>query len=1175
MNVAKFDENLDEVSLSESFKIVKRDGSIVPFDRAKIQLAIEKALLAAGNNITDSSSITDRVCDRLSGNDPLRSSDSEKIPTVEKCQDIVEEELMRDYPKVSKSYILYRDKHARLREEAKKTLISEEWKLQAKEAMSYFKETYNYLVYLRTYSKWLPELNRRENWLETVTRYMDFMKEVVKDKLTTEEYKEIHEAILHMEVMPSMRMLQFAGDPIRRNNICAFNCAFLAPRRLVDFHDAMLILMCGCGVGFSVEEKFVSELPTIEYQKEGNVETYVIPDSREGWCDSLLRGLECWYSGGDIEFDYSLIRPAGARLLTSGGRASGPAPLKELLEFARFLVLDNQGGKLSTINVHDLMCKIGKIVLVGGVRRCKVKGSRVLTREGSFKNIENIKIGDLVMTNDGWKPVTDVFDQGEQEVIKVKHINGSFECTPNHRVAVLTDAYGNFEWKEAGDLTMEDILGFPMFDEKGEYLSEDMNCINEMPEFSYTRPKKSTTCKDIVIPPLDREISWLIGNFQGDGYVCLTSKSGELCVAVHGDERKQAEFTTKQLERFGVNVRMQEPRENDYCIKIRIKSKQMAKYFHEHVKKPKTPMNVPQFIKDASIDIKAAYLQGLLDADGSVKGSFQLCVTVYEEFAKDIQNLCYSINIMTRINFHKVKEENWQNKWIIKMPNRRDKERFHSLTKEIGYKKIKGFKSMSGCSWPIELFAFENNKAPRTWNMETGLNCNGSIAYDSILKYCNVPFVPIKVIEIIRENKIVPTYDIEVEDNHCFVCEGILTHNSSEVSLSDLYDEKMRNAKTGAFWNTNPDRTMANNSAVYNKKPTDAELLMEWSSLVQSGSGERGIFNRGSLAKHLPKRRILLIGKQVENMGGNPCMEILLLPYEFCNLSTIVMREDDTREILLRKIRIATIIGTYQSMLTDFKNICPEWKYHADLERLLGVSLNGQRDCKALLKDLSILNELREMAISVNEEYADRFGINHSSAITTVKPEGTSSQMLGTASGIHARFAPYYIRRIRITATDPLAKLLINQGVPHHPENGQTINNANTWVFEFPQKSPDGAICADQLSALDQLNYWREVKTRYTEHNPSCTIYVRKNEWITTLHWIQENWDIVGGLSFLPYDDHVYELAPYEKITKEKYESLTKEMPEIDFSKLVLFEKEDTTERKTVFACVGDRCEMV
>ena len=735
--------------------IIKRDGSKVPFDAHRIQKAIEKALVSTQQSVSDSLSITQNVCSRLQ---------KLSILTVEQCQDIVEDELMKsNYRTTAKAYILYREERAKRRQ----CFISEDWKLQTKEAASYFDSAYQYIVYLRTYAKWLADKNRRETWPETVTRFMNFMREIVQDKLDEHEYKELEFAILRMMVMPSMRLLQFAGEAVRRNNICAYNCSFIAPTSLSDLHDTMMVLMCGTGAGFSVERKYIDQLPKIVAQYDpADIPCHTVGDSREEWCEAFLLGLETWYQGKDIQFDYSLVRQAGKRLKTTGGRASGPTPLKDLLNFARELILDNQDGKLSTINVHDLMCKIGHIVVVGGVRR------------------------------------------------------------------------------------------------------------------------------------------------------------------------------------------------------------------------------------------------------------------------------------------------------------------------------------------------------------------------------------------------------------------------SSEISLSDLDDEAMRNAKMGPFWNTHPDRCMANNSAVYNKTPTDLELLNEWSALANSGTGERGIFNRSRIVQQLPERRVKLLGDLVKDMGTNPCSEIFLLPCGFCNLTSPVLRADDTRESIIRKVRLATILGTYQSMLTDFKNISPRWKELAEKERLLGVSLNGQRDCKYLQDHVEILDELKAVAIETNKEYAERFGINQSSAITCVKPEGTTSQMLDTSSGLHVRFSPYYIRRLRISATDSLAKLLIDQGVPHFPENGQTVDNVTTWVFEFPQKSPEGAVCAKDVTAMNQLNYWKEVKVRYTEHNPSCTIYVKNDEWITIVSWVKENWDIIGGLSFLPFDEHIYQLAPYEELTKEQYEIRMREIPEIDFAKLVLFEKEDCTERKMQWACSGGACEL-
>jgi hypothetical protein len=309
------------------------------------------------------------------------------------------------------------------------------------------------------------------------------------------------------------------------------------------------------------------------------------------------------------------------------------------------------------------------------------------------------------------------------------------------------------------------------------------------------------------------------------------------------------------------------------------------------------------------------------------------------------------------------------------------------------------------------------------------------------------------------------------------------------------------------------------------------------------------------------------------NWGTNPCGEIILQSKQFCNLSEVVARAEDTEKTLIDKVRIATILGTYQSTLTYFPYLSKEWKKNCDTERLLGVSVTGQWDSK-LARDPKVLEKLKEVAIETNKKYAKKFGIPASTCITCVKPSGTVSQTVDSASGMHARHAPYYIRRIRISATDSLFKMLRDQGVPYHPEVGQTMESANTFVLEFPVKAPKGAICKDDISALDQLEHWKVVKKHFTEHNPSVTISVGEDEWVAVANWIYENWDLVGGLSFLPRSNHVYQLAPYEAITKEKYEELAKQFGNMDFSKIMTYEKIDETEVKKELACAGGTCEI-
>ncbi len=754
-------------------QIQKRDGTLVDFNVDKITQAVYKAMTASSEGSEkDAKKVAQKV---LADVERIAKRYKNFTPTVEGIQDTVEKELiLGGYAKTAKSYILYRNNRASMR--AQGAVVPQHVRDLALESKKYFRNPLGEFVYYRTYARWIETEKRRETWIETVDRYVDFMKENLGEKLTKKEYAEVREAILKHEAMPSMRLLQFAGNAARKTNVCAYNCSYTAPESFQDLAEIMYVSMCGTGVGWSVESHNVEKFPQILRQNGKAPKTHVIPDSKEGWADALTVGMTAWANGDNIAFDYSHIRPAGTRLATMGGKASGPAPLQRLLDFTRDKMLSRQGRRLRTIDVHDIICMIGDCVVAGGVRR------------------------------------------------------------------------------------------------------------------------------------------------------------------------------------------------------------------------------------------------------------------------------------------------------------------------------------------------------------------------------------------------------------------------SAMISLSDLDDTEVRDAKKGAFYNTDPQRMLANNSAVYNQKPSNTEFLEEWMALIKSGSGERGIFNRGSLTTSLPKRRIEALkeykgyfdaqGNLIGQLGTNPCGEIILQSKQFCNLSEVVARNDDTLESLKRKIRIATILGTYQSTLTKFPYLSKEWKEHCDRERLLGVSMTGQWDSPAA-RDPKILEKLKAEAIKINKQYAKKFGVNESTCITCVKPSGTLSQMVDCASGMHPRHAPYYIRRVRIAATDSLFKMLKDQGVPYHPEIGQTAESATTYVLEFPVKAPKSEFFKDSISALDQLEHWKTVKQSYTEHNPSVTVSVGENEWIDVAQWIYKNWDYVGGLSFLPRDNHVYPLAPYETITKEKYEELAKYLEHIDYSKIITYEKTDELDVKKELACAAGVCEIV
>lgn len=1159
--------------MSDIKSITKRDGTIVPFVPNKIQGAISKALKHLNKDVSLATGLTK---DTIKEIEDLKLSES---LTVEVTQDIVELILMKsNMPDVAKAYIIYRNEHTKKRQAIKP--VNSKLKEEYKESSKHFNSKYEELIYLRTYSKWLELLGRREMWSETVKRYMDFMKENLGNKLDSKTYDELYNMILKREILPSMRLLQCSGEPARRENLCGYNCSYIAPTCIKDLCDIMYLSCNGVGVGFSVELINVDKFPVVKGQsneKDQKLETFVIPDSKEGWCDSLGKGLQTWYDGKDVTFDYSKIRPAGARLKVMGGRASGPEPLKNLLNFTRSKILSRQGFKLSTLDMHDIICKIGEIVKMGGVRRCHPKGSRVLIKGKSFMAIEDVKVGDETLTDNGWKKVKNLFIQGKQKCARVFHQNGYIDCTTNHRLAVLKDSTGKFEWKEAKDISIGERLGFPIADEKNANVFGDTGKeVNKMPEFKYVKPKHSTTCKDITIPALDEWMSWFIGNFQGDGYVGLTKGKGELSTAVYGDDKDQAEKTKEQYMRFGVNCKIQQPTVKDYCLKVRVASKQLATYMYANVKQAKVTLRVPNFIKVASQKIKAAYVQGIMDADGSVKGHpIQIVVTVYEDFAKDIQSLLYSMGIMTRLKFKKRAQENWQDQYILVLVNNRDKEIFINLTKDVGFKKFKLQDVTQNTNrWPIDMI--DKKELAKDWEKSVASNATHMTSDKALALGIKSKILPTEITCMMMHETEVDTYDLEVEDNHCFVCEGILTHNSAMISLSDLNDQAIRGAKTGEFWKHNGQRSMANNSAVYNSKPSDQDLIREWSALLDSYSGERGIFNRAGFAKQLPERRLKLLGDRVKTLGCNPCGEIILQSHQLCNLSTVVCRPYDTPDTLVKKVIHATILGTYQATLTNFKYVSDKFKTNCEEERLLGVSLTGQFDCK-VVRTPQALQSLKEAAIKANIMFAKQFGITQATAVTCVKPEGTTGALTTSSCGIHPAFAPYYRRRVRISAHDPLFKLLKDSDAKYYPETGQTMDSANTYVLEVPLKSADGAITEKDMSGLDMFDYWKIVKDNYCEHNASTTVKYSSDETIDLLKRLKDNWETVGGLAFLPRDDAIYPLAPIEPMTKEEYEREIKiyQALNIDFSKLSYYELDDQyVDTKKTPACAGGVCHI-
>tara|TARA_Y100001963_G_scaffold159865_1_gene265812 strand:- start:8546 stop:10426 length:1881 start_codon:yes stop_codon:yes gene_type:complete len=622
----------------------------------------------------------------------------------------------------------------------------------------------NYQQFIATsrYARWLDKEQRRETWDETVDRYIDY----VQFDLNMDDIhyggalEDAREAIKNLEVMPSMRALMAAGPALERCNVAGYNCAYLPIDSLRSFDEAMYILMCGAGVGFSVERKNVNKLPIVNEHFEDTDTTITVGDSKAGWARAYRELIALLYSGQIPKWDTSKVRPAGSRLKTFGGRASGPEPLEDLFRFTTSTFINAKGRRLKSIECHDIVCKIAEIVVVGGVRR------------------------------------------------------------------------------------------------------------------------------------------------------------------------------------------------------------------------------------------------------------------------------------------------------------------------------------------------------------------------------------------------------------------------SALISLSDLDDHEMAKAKSGQWWDTHPHRALANNSAVYEEKPGVGQFLEEWKNIYESRSGERGIFSRAAVRRQVARNE----RRQSEGIdfGTNPCSEIILRPYQFCNLTEVVVRHDDTVESLQRKLDTAVFLGTVQSRWTDFKYLRKIWRDNCEEERLLGVSLTGIYDNPGLMFNSETLRELRDYAVSRNKYYADLFGINQSCAVTCVKPSGTVSQLVNSASGLHPRYAKYYKRTVRGDNKDPLTNFLRESGVESEP---CVMNPQTTSVFTFYQKAPDNAITTKDISCHEHLWDWEMFQNHWCEHKPSVTINIPENEWLQVAANIYHIFDKMSGVSVLPADDHVYKQAPYQEITEEEFNNAP--IYEIDWSKLSEFEKEDTTKGTQTLACTGNYCEIV
>lgn len=1068
--------------------------------------------------------------------------------------------------------------------------------------------SYQTFIHRSKYARYRDDLGRRETWSETVKRYIDFFDGHLKAKcgytMTHEDCEDVRNAISNLSVMPSMRALMTAGPALARDNIAGYNCAFVAVDDQRAFDEILYVLMNGTGVGFSVERQYVTNLPYVpEFKTNGDKHIIYVGDSKEGWAFALQQLFAFLYNGIIPTWDLSNLRPAGARLMTFGGRSSGPKPLDELFKFVVSMFKNAQGRKLQSIEVHDIVCKIAEIVVVGGVRRCIPENALVFAQHGLIP-IKNINIGDFVLTTSGYKKVTNKFEQGVQAISRIKTQDGFMDCTLNHRMAVFTSPT-SYEWKEAKSLSDGDRMITNRVPIDGRSTS--------LPTWTFIKSKHSTTCKNITIPDLDADMAWFIGLFHADGYTYPAyseSGYGAYVNLVFGiNEADIAERARAQILRFNNALSVPiKKRKGEESLMVYCKSKQLAWYLDQNIKQAKMPIIIPDCILQATNAVKLAYLSGVLDGDGSAMNRpVQLVATVYPEFARQLQILAYSCGIETRLNIATEvppSRVGWQ---PIHQVNIITAHSIKSLSEcpQLAKKLWVGLKPQRSNGFPSSFISGGEIRA------KYGLSKAKQMVIDSYeTEFGRTHLCPTKVTSVeldVYENK---TWDIEVEDAHEFFVDGYLSHNSALISLGNLSDDRMRIAKSGEWWKDNAQRALANNSVAYTEKPEIGRFMKEWMSLYESKSGERGIFNREGCTSHIKKN----CPNRNPNHAWfcNPCSEIILRNREFCNLSEVVVRSDDTPNSLKEKVRIATILGTWQSSLTDFQYISERWKKNCEEEHLLGVSLTGIMDnafmsgtydaaprlqseydtsgavcepaAKKARREISdsndpwvghtlptFLTELKNVAIETNRIWAKKLNIDVSAAITTVKPSGTVSQLVDSASGIHTRHAKYYIRTVRSDIKDPMTKFLQDSGVPWEP---CAMKPNDTIVFSFPIKAPDVCITRDDQTALQQLEICKIYNEYWCQHKVSVTINVKESEWMRVGSWIWDNFDTTSGISFLPHSEHTYQQAPYQECDEATYLTMVSRMPRINWKKLRRYETTDMTSGVKELACTAGGCEL-
>lgn len=949
----------------------------------------------------------------------------------------------------------------------------------------------NFIAY-RTYSRWLDDLKRRETWEDAVQRYADYLSPRVPADLK-ESFNSSIAKIKNKEVMPSMRLLWSAGPACEENNFAAFNCAYVALDSSDKFGEMLYVLMHGTGVGYSVERQYVGELPEVPQQLTKHNDQFIIADSKLGWKLAYDYCINMLYDGYIPSFNYSLIRPKGARLKTFGGRASGPQPLKQLLEFTIKIFTNAAGRKLNSLEVHDLCCMIANCVVVGGVRRSACISFSNLSdqrmkhaKDGQFwlenpqRSMANNSIAytekpDCGMFMEEWLNLMRS-GSGERGIINTQALakKGQFfnrkdvgklrtnPCQPAFAKVITPDGLrefgdikvGSYVWSGSQFTKVVDkwFTGVkPVYKYSttcGSFIGTDNHRIVQQSEKVEVR---DATAIDICVGPQQDNIvhnytDIMDGLLIGDGSVHKASNN-LVYLNIGSKDQDYFDFFKQAPEKY-IIVDRRVAFKNGWEVLSTVTAEELPKTYDREI---------PDRFHKGSPNTVCGFLKGLFSANGSIAGKRVTLKQTSYKLITQVQDMLSSVGIPSYITVNKSRLNTFSNgDYVIKES--------YDLNITTGRE---AFRNQIGFIQQYKIDALDDI-------IDTVSSSRSKQTYEIISK------------EYLGDFEV---FDMTVAaDEHTYWTGGLLVSNCGEALLPD-----------------------------------------------------RGL----------------------------------------CNLTEVLVRPKDTTETLKDKIASAVLLGCLQSTLTHFPNVSQEWKENAEAERLLGVSLSGTCDSQLFKKvddkTKQLVAELRKYAHECANTYAKMLLINNPLQITLTKPSGTVSQLCNTASGLHPRYADYYIRRVRVNAKDPIAKLLVDKNIPWNYEVGQTEAEHTTLVFDFPMKSPRGSINRHDWTAIEQLEYWSMFNQYWADGNPSVTIYVNDDEWVEVGAWVYRNWDQVCGLSFLPKDGGVYQLAPYEEIDAETYHNTIKNWKNIsiDFgTELSRYEMEDNTEGAKTYACVGGSCEL-